>query len=263
MPSASSAEITHDDPEGGDAVVLGGVGVRYDKTVALDVVDLTISAGERVALVGPSGAGKSTLLSVLAGLVPPSSGTVEVLGRGLADLRGRRQRAHRARVGLVSQQLHLPGSLRVIHNINAGRLGKRSGLGALWSLIHPDGTDVARALLHDVGLDGDLIDQRTSTLSGGERQRVAVARILRQQPLLVLADEPVSAVDPRLSDDVLELLCAPAAAWTTVVSLHEPDLARRHCTRVVGLRDGRLQFDCAPHELSEDRLRDLYRPPAS
>jgi phosphonate transport system ATP-binding protein len=209
-------------------------------------------------LVGPSGAGKSTLLSVVAGLVAPTEGSVSVLGSELESLRGRHRRAHRARVGIVSQQLHLPGSLRVIHNVNAGRLGRRSTVRSLLSLIRPDGIEEAQAVLHRVGL-GDVVAQRTATLSGGEQQRVAVARVLRQEPNLVLADEPVSAVDPRLSDDVLALLCDPSASWTTIVSLHEPDLARRHATRIVGLRRGRVAFDRPAAAVTDAELATLYR----
>ena len=104
-----------------------------------------------------------------------------------------------------------------------------------------------------------MLGKRTATLSGGEQQRVAVARVLRQEPSLVLADEPVAAVDPRLSDDMLALLCDRSAPWTTIVSLHEPDLARRHATRIVGLRRGRVAFDLAADSVSDADLAAVYR----
>ena len=264
MTSASSADgrptIPDHDPDGGPgrAVTLTGVTVRHGTLDALSDVDLAVAPGERIALVGPSGAGKSTLLSVLGGLVTPTEGSVSVLGADLASLGGRRRRAHRARVGIVSQQLHLPGSLRVIHNVNAGRLGRRSTVRSLASLVRPDGVQEAEAVLRRVGLP-NVVDKRTATLSGGAQQRVAVARVLRQCPSLVLADEPVSAVDPRLSDDVLSLLCDPAADWTTIVSLHEPDLARRHAARIIGLRQGRVAFDRPAAAVTDDDLTALYR----
>ncbi|MEZ5244388.1 MAG: ATP-binding cassette domain-containing protein [Acidimicrobiales bacterium] len=262
MPSDSSAEPRRRAPDPGtttgDAATLSGVTVRHGAIAALAGVDLSVTSGERVALVGPSGAGKSTLLSIVAGLVTPTEGSVTVLGSDLESLRGRRLRAHRTQVGIVSQQLHLPGSLRVIHNINAGRLGRRSTPRSLLSLIRPDGIEEAEEVLRQVGLH-DVVAKPTGTLSGGEQQRVAVARVLRQEPSLVLADEPVSAVDPRLSDDVLALLCDPSAAWTTVVSLHEPALARRHATRIIGLRSGRVAFDQPAAAVTDDDLADLYR----
>ena len=234
--------------------------VRYGPVVALSDIDLTVETGERVALVGSSGAGKSTLLGVLSGLANASSGTVRVLGADHVALRGRRLRAHRSRIGTVGQNLGLSPSLRVVHNVNGGRLGAWSTARAVWSLVAPRGRAEVDAVLDRVGLDG-MAMARTDSLSGGEQQRVAVARVLVQQPELVLADEPISSVDPRLSDHVLSLLCGPAekAPWTTIVSLHEPAFARQHTTRIIGLRDGRITFDRHPDEVSDRDLADLYQ----
>lgn len=197
---------------------------------------------------------------MVSGLVRPAEGTVAVLGADLAGLRGRELRAVRSRVGTVGQQLDLALPLRVVHNVNAGRLGRWSTLAALWSLVRPSGRAEAARALTRVGL-ADRLYSRTEDLSGGERQRVAVARLLLQRPELVLADEPTSSVDPRLSDDVMALLCGPpdAAPWTTVVSVHDPDLARRHVARIVGLRHGRLAFDRPASAVSDADLVALYR----
>lgn len=250
-----------------DAVRLTSVSVDFTgpsntSTVqALVDLDLTVRAGERVALLGASGAGKSTLLDVLAGLVEPTAGSVEVLGTMIAGLRERALRRHRSRVGVVRQHHGLPGSLRVIHNVNGGRLGVWSTPRALASLARPHGrADVDRVLLA-VGLEG-LADRRTGDLSGGQQQRVAVARSLLQRPELLLADEPVSAVDPKLSGDVLTLVCDRSASErTSIVSLHEPALARQHVDRVIGLRSGRIEFDLDPHDVSDALLDALYRSP--
>jgi len=230
---------------------------------ALDGVDLEIRRGERVALLGSSGAGKSTLLDVVAGLVAPTKGRVEVLGQSVDGLRNAALRRHRARVGVIRQAHGLPGALRVVHNVNGGRLGSWSAVRALASLVVPIGrADVDEALVR-VGLDG-LADRRTGDLSGGQQQRVAVARILVQHPELVLADEPVSAVDPRLSSDVVELLCSTPDEWprrdTVVLSLHDPDLARDHVDRVVGLRAGRIAFDLPADAIDTGMLTSLYAP---
>ena len=226
---------------------------------ALVDIDVSIGVGERVALLGASGAGKSTMLDVIAGLVAPTSGEVEVLGSPISALDTRSLREHRARVGVVRQAHGLPGQLRVIHNVNGGRLGSWSTWRSLTSLIRPHGrADVAEAL-ERVGLPG-IADRRTDELSGGQQQRVAVARALIQDPDLILADEPVSAIDPTLSDDVLSLLAEPTPQHRTlVVSLHDPELARRHVDRVIGLRDGRLAFDVKTADLSHVQLDRLYR----
>ncbi len=226
---------------------------------ALVAVDLSVDVGERVALLGASGAGKSTLLDVLAGLVAPTRGDVEVLGRLRGSLSGSALRRHRSRVGVIRQQHGLPAALRVVHNVNGGHLGRWTSARALRSLVAPQGRREVDAALDLVGLTG-LADRRTGDLSGGQQQRVAVARLLVQQPELVLADEPVSAVDPKLSVDVLDLVCDPLQdRRTTIVSLHEPELARGHVDRVIGLRAGRIEFDLPVDELSDERLAALYR----
>ena len=119
--------------------------------------------------------------------------------------------------------------------------------------------DAARRALARTGIGG-LLHARTDTLSGGEQQRVALARVLVQDPDLVLADEPVASLDPARAEEVLELLCEPAADRdrTLLVSLHDPDLALRHCDRVVGLRAGRVLFDLPPAEVTADLRRQLY-----
>ncbi len=233
------------------------VSVQYGDITALQDLTINVGPGERVALVGSSGAGKSTLLDVLAGLVQPTAGSVEVLGTDLAGLQGRRARAHRSKVGVVRQSLDIPLGLQVVHNVNAAMLGQWSTPAALWSLVRPAGLAQAEAALDQVGLGG-RVRARTEDLSGGERQRVAVARVLRQQPQVVLADEPTSSVDPHLADDVFGLLCSPAAPWTAIVSAHDPDLARRHATRIIGLRNGCVAFDASPSDLTSSQLDDLY-----
>jgi phosphonate transport system ATP-binding protein len=242
------------------AIELAGVTVRYGDAVALAGVDLLVEPGERVALVGSSGAGKTTLLDVVSGLVRPTTGAVRVLDEDLTELRGPRLRAHRARVGAVSQHLDMALALRVIHNVNAGRLGRWSSVAALWSLVRPSDRPAAAEVLDRVGL-ADRLFSRTDSLSGGERQRVAVARVLRQVPDLVVADEPTSSVDPRLADLVMSLLCGPpqTAPWTTVVSVHDPELARRHADRMVGLGHGVVVFDRPAADVTDADLAALYR----
>ena len=214
--------------------------------------------GERVAVVGASGAGKSTLLGVVNGAVPPSSGAVELLGRDPATLRGRELRRLRARVGTVHQSLELAGPLRVVHDVNAGRLGSWSAARAAWSLVRPQGVPEVSAALARLGL-ADRVFDRTDTLSGGQRQRVAVARVLVQQPDLVLADEPASALDPVLADRVLTLLAGVAGrGGALVAALHDPALALRHCDRVVGLAGGRPVLDAPAASLSVRDLAAFY-----
>ncbi|MEL6891858.1 MAG: ATP-binding cassette domain-containing protein [Actinomycetota bacterium] len=248
----------------GEAIRLRSVSVRFsiggDRPLidALVDVDLTVATSERVALLGESGAGKSTLLDVVAGLTPPTSGAVEVLGAPLDALRGRAMRRHRAAVGVVRQAQGVPGAMRVVHNVNGGRLGSWSTWRAITSLVRPRRMDDVERTLASVGLAG-MSDRTTAELSGGQQQRVAVARALVEPRRLLLADEPVSAVDPRLSDDVLASLCGAETRPALVISLHDPDLARRHVDRIIGLRDGRVLFDRPAGDVSDPDLDELYR----
>lgn len=238
-----------------------GVTVRYDgnRVPALDDLNLEVAAGERVALVGPSGAGKSTIIALANGLTLPTRGTVEVFGVDTRHLGHGGHRSTRARIGTVHQDFALVGPLRVVHNVAAGRLGRWGRARALRSLIRPTDLDEIRDRLSLVGIGGKLWD-RVDRLSGGQQQRVAIARVLFQEPDLLLADEPVSALDPARSDAVMKVLVAatdgPRSAL--LASLHDAPLAQIHCERMVGLRHGRVVFDTRAGDVSTRMLTDLY-----
>ena len=238
-------------------VSLVGAGRRYGDTHALAGVDLEVRPGERVAVLGRSGAGKSTLLALMNGSLPPTSGVVRVLDQDLAGLRGGRRRAVGRRVGTISQRLDLIEGVRVHSDVAAGALGSMGAARAVVALAWPRADAAVVAALERVSL-GWAVNERTERLSGGERQRVAVARLLVQAPDLVLADEPVSSLDPARADEVLGLLGEVAEDGALVVNLHQPELARRHCTRAVGLRDGRVVLDVPVADLHDGALTALY-----
>lgn len=232
-------------------------GRRFGSRDAVLDINLTVASGERVAVLGPSGAGKSTLLALLNGSLPATCGDVEVLGANLIGLKPSALRALQRRIGTISQRLDLVEQVRVLHNVNAGRLGHWGTARALAALAWPHADATVVRALERVGLAWAAYE-RTERLSGGERQRVAIARLLVQNAELVLADEPVSSLDPARAAGILDLLGATGPKVTVVVSLHQPELARRHCTRAIGLRGGRLIFDLPPESLSSKVLNDLY-----
>ncbi len=242
------------------ALALEGVDVRFGRLTALEGVDLEVHAGERVALVGPSGAGKSTLLSLLNGSLEPSAGRATVLGRDLARLRPRELRALRRRIGTIHQQFDLVGPLRVVHNVNAGRLGEWSLARAALSLVSPRDVQAVEAALRRTGIDEKLFE-RTERLSGGQQQRVALARVLLQDPDVILADEPISSLDPTRGREVMDLLrdLAVESGKTLVVSVHAVEYALSHCQRVVGLRAGRVVLDAPVAEVDPLTVESLYR----
>ncbi|MCY7282444.1 MAG: phosphonate ABC transporter ATP-binding protein [Cyanobacteria bacterium CAN_BIN43] len=227
---------------------------------ALKGVNLQVFSGDRVALIGSSGAGKSTLIRLLNGTIRPTQGEVCALGRNLNQLKPARLRQVQRQIGTVYQQFHLVDNLRVIHNVNAGNLGRWSFFKALLSLLVPLEVEAAIQALTQVGIP-EKVYALTRDLSGGQQQRVALARVLVQNPVAILADEPIASLDPTLSREVMDLLRAlcQQAGRTLIVSLHDVGFAQSHCDRIVGLQQGAIAFDCLSQEVSSDMLTDLYR----
>ncbi len=246
---------------GQDAFRLENVSKRFGDLEALSDLDLRIASGEMVGLIGPSGAGKTTLLRVMAGLLQPSAGSILVGGRMTSKLSPAQLRAARRATGFIHQSLDLVPELRVVSNVLAGRLGFGGAWQALRLLVWPPREDLlaAHTCLEQVALT-DKMYERSSKLSGGQAQRVAIARVLFQDPAAILADEPVSAVDPARARDLLEILSRinSETGKTIVVSLHAIDLARRYCDRLVGMRDGRIFFDRKASEVTDAELDRLY-----
>lgn len=238
---------------------LRGVVRRYGDATAVAGIDLTIGRGERVALAGPSGAGKTTVLRMLNGMIPPTEGEVRAFGRDLARLSRDELRDVQRRIGTVHQQLHLVDSLRVVHNVNAGHLGRWSLARAALSLVRPREVGTAARTLERVGIREKLFE-RTDRLSGGERQRVAIARALVQEPEVLLADEPISSLDVENSRRVLDLFreLSRREGLTLVASMHDVRFALSHFARIVGIRDGRVLFDRPGEEVTDDMTRELY-----
>lgn len=234
-------------------------GLRFGPVRALSQLDLVVGAGERVAVIGPSGAGKSSLIGLLNGTLAPTEGRVRVLGVDLAAASARELRGVQRRLGTIHQQFDLVEQLRVVHNVNAGRLGSWPFWRAALSLAMPREVGGARQALERVGI-GDKLYERTGSLSGGERQRVAIARVLVQEPVAILADEPLASLDPARGREVIDLLheVSREAGATLLASLHDVDIAMERFPRVVGLRDGQVAFDAPPDRVRAGDIDALY-----
>ena len=214
-------------------LVLAEVSADYGGERVLGPLSLTIEPGQRVALVGRSGAGKSTLLGVM-------------------------YERWREQAALMPQQLGLVDSLTVFHNVYMGRLAAHPTWYNLRNLAWPAAREVAAIteLLRQLSLE-DKLKARAGELSGGQRQRVAAARALYQDNQLLLADEPVSALDGPQAEVVMATL---ARAYTTAVfAMHDVELALRHTDRVVGIDGGRVVVDEPSDRLSVAELLPLYR----
>ena len=239
---------------------LEGVGLTHaNGFTALAGVSLAAARGERIAVIGPSGAGKTTLLRLLGAALRPTDGVLSLLDADPWALPAGELRGLRARIGVVHQAPPLPQRQRVVTAVLAGRLGQWPLWRSVASLVYPLDIAGARAALARLDL-GDRLFDRCDRISGGQLQRVGIARVLYQQPNLVLADEPVSALDPALARQAVRVLVQDATARnaTLVASLHAVDLALAEFPRVVGVRDGRIAFDLPASDVSEARLRELY-----
>ncbi|WP_181064282.1 phosphonate ABC transporter ATP-binding protein [Pseudoclavibacter sp. AY1F1] len=239
-------------------VTVRGLRVAYDETTVLDGVDLDLHPGEMVALLGASGSGKSTLMRSLTGFAPITGGTARVAGHDVTNLRRGELRQLRAGVGQVFQQFNLIPRLSVLTNVLTGTLHSAGPINLIGG-FSSEHRKRAMELLDRVGIAHKAKDPARS-LSGGQQQRVAIARALMQQPRVILADEPVASLDPKLADSVLELLrdIATRDGIPVLVSLHVLPLALRHTDRIIGLRHGEMLVSAPTGALDADKLSVLY-----
>lgn len=241
-------------------VELRGVAVRFKTTNALDVPRLDVHAGERLFVLGRSGSGKTTLSRLIKGRVRATEGVVRVLGGDVSTLNHAERKQLQRRVAMVDQDFHLVPRMTVIGNVLCGALGRVRTWASLLGVYPTSEWEKAESILGEVDLDG-LGERRIETLSGGQRQRVAIARALMQDADVIVADEPVSNLDPELAEDSLELLVkvTDRRDLTLIVNLHQPRLAQRFATRVLGLHAGRVVFDGNPGSLSTESEELIYR----
>ncbi len=245
------------------AVLIEKVSKHFGKKRALHHVNLSIEAGEMVALIGASGSGKSTLIRLIAGLDHASGDAccINVFERRIQENGriARDVRAIRREIGVIFQQFNLIGRLSLLTNVLTGFLGRiPAWRGTLGFFGKDEKQDAMRALAR-VGI-AEAARQRASTLSGGQQQRAAIARALLQGARLLLADEPIASLDPASAKRVMETLADinRSDAITVVVSLHQVEYARRYCPRTIALRDGAVAYDGPSVALTPAFLRELY-----
>ena len=248
----------------GVAIAIDSLQKTFGRTQVLKRINLTIKSGEMVGLVGASGSGKSTLIRLIGGLetMDNSSRSIELFGQSV-QLAGKRtglQRALRCDVGIVFQQFNLVGRLSLLANVLVGRLAHNPSWKGIVKMFPRQEKIRALQALDRVNML-DYAHQRASTLSGGQQQRGAIARALTQEAKLILADEPIASLDPASSELVMNLLgdINRQDGTTVVVSLHQYDVARSRCPRIVALKDGEIVYDGDPCHLRERDLAEIYR----
>jgi phosphonate transport system ATP-binding protein len=232
---------------------------RVGAAAAIQGLNLTVKAGEQMAVIGPSGAGKTTLLQALACAHRPSQGALRLAGLDPWQLSRADLHRLRARLFLAPQVPPLPPRQRVVTSVLAARLPAMGLWASLRSLFYPHDIPAAFDALERFDL-ADKLFERVDRLSGGERQRVGLARALLAPAQLWLVDEPLSALDPTRARQATATLVEQARQRevTLVATLHQVDMALAHFPRIVGLRDGQLQFDLPTAQVTTDRLERLY-----
>lgn len=226
---------------------------------ALSDVSLDVHPGELVTVIGPSGAGKSTLLRCVNRLIEPSDGSVVFDGREMTSLDKRGLRAARRRISMIFQHYNLVQRLTAIENVLHGCLGAKSSIAGALGVYTEDEKRRAFSALEQVGME-EFAYKRVDRLSGGQKQRVGIARALVQEPLLILADEPIASLDPKSSRAVMERLrwAADELGIACLVNLHQVDYALEFSDRIVGLSKGRKVFEGVPGETTEEAVRAVY-----
>jgi phosphonate transport system ATP-binding protein len=195
-------------------------------------------------------------------MVKPTSGEVIIEGESVGDLSTSKLLRLRSRVGMIFQSFNLVNRMTVLSNVMCGRLHSLSFLRALtYSFTHADHEAAIHALQRAGLEDDELYNRRSDTLSGGQQQRVAIARMLVQNPKIILADEPVASLDMKMQHTIMRLISdiATKDKITVVMSLHHLDLAKQYASRIIGLSDGQVAFDGPPESLSDDIIDNVFK----
>lgn len=229
----------------------------FGKTPGVSSLSFVIQKEEKIALIGPSGAGKSTLLNIIAKTIEKEAGDLIIANKKVEEYKS--LRSYSQTVGMIRQDLDLVLQLPVVHNVLAGKMGEWSNLKSFLSLLYPKDNQLAFDALKKVGIEHKLYEM-TENLSGGEKQRVAIARLLLQKPEILLADEPVSSLDPARADDIIGLLCnlTTLNKQTLIASLHSVELALKYFDRIIGLRNGEIVFNLPVKNIDNTMLNSLY-----
>ena len=229
------------------------------EVLALDDISFTVKRGEFLVLLGLSGSGKSTLLRCINRLIEPTAGQIQFDGINVTKASAKQLRQLRRRMAMIFQQFNLVKRSTVLTNVLSGRLGYvNPGASAIHKFPKED-LDAAVANLERVGIPEQAY-KRADELSGGQQQRVGIARALMQKPDLLMADEPVSALDPATSHSIMQYLelMNREDGVTVIASLHFLSLARRYGTRILALKDGKIVFEGSPAEIDAAKFKEIY-----
>ena len=232
---------------------------KFKDTVAINNINLEVEQGKITGIIGRSGSGKSTLLRMINRLIEPTEGSIEFNGIIITDIRGKALRRWRSECAMIFQQFNLVDRLDVLTNVLIGSLGRSYSFLNLFGYFSKEEKINALKNLDRFELAEKSL-QRSGTLSGGQQQRVAIARALMQKPKILLADEPISSLDPKNSKKVMDdmLKINREDGITIICNLHSLEIAKKYCDRLIGLSEGEVVFDGKPNQLTADIAKKLY-----
>ncbi|MBU3828534.1 MAG: phosphonate ABC transporter ATP-binding protein [Candidatus Lactobacillus pullistercoris] len=241
-------------------IELKNVSKVYDNgTVGLKDINLTINKGEFVVVVGLSGAGKSTLLRSINRLHNITKGDILIDGESITKAKGKNLRLIRRNIGMIFQNFNLVKRSSVLRNVLTGRVAYYPTWKTTFNLFTKEDKQKAYEALQQVDL-ANKVYTRADELSGGQQQRVAIARVLTQDPKIILADEPTASLDPQTSKRVMEDLkmLNKKYGMTVVANLHSVELARQFGERVIGIHAGQVVYDGKMSDTPESVFTDIY-----
>lgn len=226
---------------------------------AIKNINLHVKNGESVVIIGSSGSGKSTLIKSINRLIDPDEGKIFINGKDILNSSPKSAERMRGKIGIIFQTFNLIERETVLANVLNGRLRYNSTFHTLLGRFSNQDYETVRSNLGLVDL-AEFENERVDNLSGGQKQRVAIARALSQNPDIILADEPVSSLDPKLMKEIMDLLkgLCNDKGITMVASLHFLDFAKKYGSRIIGLRLGEIVFDGTPEDLTEKDIVDIY-----
>ncbi len=240
-------------------ILIRNLTVKYGNKIILDNLNFFVNNGDFIVILGKSGAGKSTLLNSINKFVK-FTGKVIIDNKDIGKLSTKNMKKIRRKTGIIFQDYNVFNNLNVLENTMLPFLSRKNIFQTLLNVYTKNEYKKAIMSLHKVGLSDKDIYRKTKYLSGGQKQRLAIARMLCQEPDLILADEPISSLDIKNSEEIMTLFSNlnKNRKITIIMSLHDVKIAKKYSDKIIGIKEGKIIFYKNTEEVTNDEIEDLY-----